>query len=148
MLRWDLSRTMAGLVLRSLSLLRRSRTRADRDLSWLSDTAMMERVLPPNPDLETKEEAHSTWHIQDWRKLERKLHGPIFKCGGFPWWVIILAELVGVNVQVLTRDAGAFCSSLMGTTRSMSRFTSSMRGRISHQRIGMPVCSLRWCCRT
>lgn len=53
---------------------------------------MMERVLPPNPDLETKEEAHSTWHIQDWRKLERKLHGPIFKCGGFPWWVIILAE--------------------------------------------------------
>ncbi|KAJ5182979.1 Ubiquitin carboxyl-terminal hydrolase 21 [Penicillium capsulatum] len=50
--------------------------------------AMMARVLPQSPDLETAEEAHHTWHIEDWRKLERKLHGPTFKCGGFPWRIL------------------------------------------------------------
>lgn len=54
------------------------------------DEAMMARVLPKNPDLETEDETYNTWHIQDWRKQDRKIHGPIFKCGGFPWWVIYL----------------------------------------------------------
>jgi len=52
------------------------------------DAAMMERVLPKNPDLETEEETHHTWHIENWRKLDRKVHGPVFKCGGYPWWVM------------------------------------------------------------
>ncbi|KAJ5104666.1 hypothetical protein NUU61_002013 [Penicillium alfredii] len=50
--------------------------------------AMMARVLPKNPDLETEDETHHTWHIRDWRKLDRKLHGPAFKCGGFPWRIL------------------------------------------------------------
>lgn len=65
---------------------------ANRDTK--SDAAMMERVLPKNPDLETEEETHHSWHIENWRKLDRKLHGPVFKCGGYPWWVIIPNELV------------------------------------------------------
>lgn len=50
--------------------------------------AMMARVLPKNPDLETEDETYNTWHIQDWRKQDRKIHGPIFKCGGFPWRIL------------------------------------------------------------
>ncbi|KAK9546263.1 ubiquitin-specific protease ubp15 [Aspergillus fumigatus] len=50
--------------------------------------AMMARILPKDPDLETADEAYHTWHIQDWRKLKKKEHGPIFQCGGFPWRVL------------------------------------------------------------
>ncbi|KAJ5665218.1 Ubiquitin carboxyl-terminal hydrolase 21 [Penicillium maclennaniae] len=50
--------------------------------------AMMERVLPKNPDLETEEETYHSWHIENWRKLDRKLHGPVFKCGGSPWRIL------------------------------------------------------------
>jgi hypothetical protein len=49
------------------------------------DEAMMARVLPKNPDHETVEEVYNTWHIRDWRKLEKKIHGPVFKSGGTPW---------------------------------------------------------------
>lgn len=59
-----------------------------------SDAAMMDRVLPKISDLETEEETHSEWHIEGWRKLDRKLHGPIFKCGGYPWWVLLLERRV------------------------------------------------------
>lgn len=58
---------------------------ADPSSSGPSDEAMMARVLPKNPDHETVEEIHNTWHIQDWRKLEKKIHGPVFKCGETPW---------------------------------------------------------------
>ncbi|KAJ5832000.1 hypothetical protein N7474_000311 [Penicillium riverlandense] len=51
-------------------------------------TAMMARVLPKTPDLETADETHNTWHIKDWRKLDRKVHGPTFECGGFPWRIL------------------------------------------------------------
>jgi ubiquitin carboxyl-terminal hydrolase 7 len=54
--------------------------------------AMMERVLPKTPDLETEEETYHSWHIENWRKLDRKLHGPVFKCGGSPWWVMFPGE--------------------------------------------------------
>jgi hypothetical protein len=53
------------------------------------DAAMMARVLPKNPDLETLEEVHNTWHIENWRKMDKKSHGPAFKCGGSPWWVAV-----------------------------------------------------------
>ncbi|KAL2863310.1 ubiquitin-specific protease UBP15 [Aspergillus lucknowensis] len=50
--------------------------------------AMMARLLPKDPDLETIEETWHTWHIQDWRKLKRREHGPVFNCGEFPWRVL------------------------------------------------------------
>jgi ubiquitin carboxyl-terminal hydrolase 7 len=52
-----------------------------------TDAAMMAKVLPVNPDLETLDECYNSWHLKDWRKMERKSHGPIFQCGGSPWWV-------------------------------------------------------------
>ncbi|KAB8234736.1 ubiquitin-specific protease UBP15 [Aspergillus alliaceus] len=51
-------------------------------------TAMMARVLPKDPDLETEDEAYHTWHIKDWRKLKKKEHGPTFQCAGFPWRIL------------------------------------------------------------
>ncbi|KAJ5947605.1 Ubiquitin carboxyl-terminal hydrolase 21 [Penicillium verhagenii] len=50
--------------------------------------AMMARVLPKPADLEAEEETHNVWHIKDWRKSERKLHGPVFNCGGSPWRIL------------------------------------------------------------
>ncbi|CAL00824.1 uncharacterized protein An09g05480 [Aspergillus niger] len=50
--------------------------------------AMMARILPKDPDLETEDETYHTWHIQDWRKLKKKEHGPVFQCAGFPWRVL------------------------------------------------------------
>lgn len=50
--------------------------------------ATMARVLPKDPDLETEAETYNTWHIQDWRKLRRREHGPVFECGGFPWRIL------------------------------------------------------------
>lgn len=47
--------------------------------------AVMARVLPKDPDLETEDETWHTWNIQDWRKLKKKEHGPVFQCGGSPW---------------------------------------------------------------
>lgn len=64
---------------------------------------MMERVLPQIPDLETEEETHHTWHIENWRKLDRKLHGPIFNCGGVPWWVILSAPVEWCWVDTVRR---------------------------------------------
>ncbi|OOQ85624.1 putative ubiquitin C-terminal hydrolase (HAUSP) [Penicillium brasilianum] len=57
-------------------------------LSAADHTAMMARVLPKNPDLETLEEVHNTWHIQNWRKMDKKSHGPVFKCGGSSWRIL------------------------------------------------------------
>lgn len=59
----------------------------DRLTISLIDAAIMARVLPKDPELETEAETHHTWHIRDWRKMGRKEHGPIFECGGSPWWV-------------------------------------------------------------
>jgi ubiquitin carboxyl-terminal hydrolase 7 len=56
--------------------------------TWgFTDEAMMAKYLSPEPDLETLAEAHHTWHITNCSKLQRREHGPIFECGGFPWWV-------------------------------------------------------------
>lgn len=53
----------------------------------LTDGAMKSRFLAPIPDLETQSEATHTWTIDDWRSLPRKARGPIFECGGHPWYV-------------------------------------------------------------
>lgn len=49
--------------------------------------AMMAKVLPENPDLETEAQTYNTWNIENWTKMRRKEHGPVFDCGGAPWCV-------------------------------------------------------------
>lgn len=50
------------------------------------DEAMKELVLPPlveEPPILA--DAVHTWHIEGWRSLAKKEHGPIFHSGGYPW---------------------------------------------------------------
>ena len=52
------------------------------------DEEMSKHVLQePFPELETIDEAHFTWQIEGWRSMERKVHSPVFECGGYPWLV-------------------------------------------------------------
>lgn len=46
---------------------------------------MRAHIFTDNGDLEVDTEAVSTWNIQDWRRLPRKTHSPIFDCDGHPW---------------------------------------------------------------
>ena len=57
-----------------------------------TDEAMKAKVLPPIADLEIETEAVSTWSIDDWRALKQKERGPIFQCGGHPWYVGTIRE--------------------------------------------------------
>ena len=50
---------------------------------------MKAKVLHEVPDLEIEAEGYSTWQIENYRALSKKEHGPIFKCGGHPWFAII-----------------------------------------------------------
>ena len=50
------------------------------------DATMKDIILPPlleQPPI--LEDQVNTWHIQNWRNLQRKEHGPVFEAGGFPW---------------------------------------------------------------
>lgn len=60
----------------------------------ITDEAMMARLLPKDPELETEDEAYHTWHVKDWRSMKQRDHGPTFQCGGFPWWVDYLAHML------------------------------------------------------
>ncbi|KAK2743533.1 hypothetical protein FQN57_004830 [Myotisia sp. PD_48] len=43
------------------------------------------RFFPEEDEYETIDKTYCTWHIQNWSKLRRKEHGPVFQCAGFPW---------------------------------------------------------------
>ncbi|KAI9771069.1 MAG: hypothetical protein M1839_002966 [Geoglossum umbratile] len=59
--------------------------------------AMRLVALPINPDLEIEAETVFTWHIQDWRNLQRREHGPDMTCGGYPWRILFFPY--GNNVE-------------------------------------------------
>ena len=41
--------------------------------------------MPVLPDLEVEAEGYHTWHIENYRTLSKKEHGPVFEVGGYPW---------------------------------------------------------------
>ncbi|KMU74630.1 ubiquitin carboxyl-terminal hydrolase 21, variant [Coccidioides immitis RMSCC 3703] len=92
MIRWGSWRTLAFATMSQfVAILRRvfgfaGGHTANRIVS--TDESMITRVLPELPDTETLEQTHHTWHIQNWTRMERKEHGPIFECGGSPWRVL------------------------------------------------------------
>lgn len=47
---------------------------------------MKKTLLHEDMNLETEDETVYTWKIENWRKMERRSHGPIFHCGGSPWF--------------------------------------------------------------
>ena len=49
---------------------------------------MKEVVVPPMlEEYKILDDVVYTWSIENWRQLQKKEHGPIFKAGGFPWYV-------------------------------------------------------------
>lgn len=49
---------------------------------------MKKTLFVDNPDLEVEAEAYDTWHIEKWRNLSKREHGPVFECGGSKWRVL------------------------------------------------------------
>lgn len=49
------------------------------------DERMIPQLLPETGDLETEDIQVFHWHIKDWKALEARSHGPVFRAGGFPW---------------------------------------------------------------
>ncbi|KAL9128721.1 MAG: hypothetical protein Q9217_002654 [Psora testacea] len=63
----------------------------EQELEPLADDfdTMRARFLPQLPDLETADEAISTWNIENYRSLQQKERGPTFECGGHPWRILL-----------------------------------------------------------
>lgn len=98
----------------------------------------------PLPDLEIIDETSFTWEIDGWRSMERKVHGPIFDCGGHPWsvpWWKRYEEFIA-DVELI----GKSCSSLMETAFNVPPYTSStgLMRPTRHQKDGIAVCSSAW----
>jgi ubiquitin carboxyl-terminal hydrolase 7 len=51
----------------------------------MPDEAMKAHIMPKNPDLEIETEGYNTWHIEKYRTLSKREHGPMFEIGGHPW---------------------------------------------------------------
>ena len=58
---------------------------------------MKAEILAPIPDTEIEAEAHHTWHIEEWRRLDRREQGPVFQAGKQPWRVLLFP--FGNNVE-------------------------------------------------
>lgn len=55
---------------------------------FLLDESMKKHLLPELPELEIEAEGYHTWHLENWRKLPKRLQGPLFEVGGSPWRVL------------------------------------------------------------
>ncbi|KAK2875119.1 hypothetical protein FQN49_001764 [Arthroderma sp. PD_2] len=59
--------------------------------------AMMADLLPLGEELESQEETHNTWTIQDWGSLQKKELGQAFQCGSGAWQILLYPEGNGVD---------------------------------------------------
>lgn len=50
-----------------------------------TDEAMKSLVFTDDPNLEVEEECIFHWDIVNWKKMDRKSHSPVFRCGDSPW---------------------------------------------------------------
>jgi len=47
---------------------------------------MKELALQPlAEDPPIKDTVVNTWKVENWRRVSKKEHGPIFEAGGYPW---------------------------------------------------------------
>ncbi|CDH50856.1 cysteine proteinase [Lichtheimia corymbifera JMRC:FSU:9682] len=61
----------------------------DAKFSIMDSNNTINHLLPEISDLETEEVKVFHWHIEDWRALEPRCHGPEFTAGGFPWRILL-----------------------------------------------------------
>ena len=64
------------------------------------------------PDLghDVKEFQVSHWKLQNWKKLEKKLTGPEFDCGGHKWYVFLVYRSFILLRNLRTSSGGYFSS--------------------------------------
>ncbi|KAL9102026.1 MAG: hypothetical protein Q9163_002781 [Psora crenata] len=67
---------------------------------------MKTRFLPKLPDLETADEAISTWNIERYRSLHQKERGPLFECGGHSWRILLFPYGNNVDFASLYLEQG------------------------------------------
>ena len=107
------------------------------------DDAMKAKVLHKLPDLEIESEAVHTWNVENYRNLERKERGPIFECGGHPWYVSLVSTsgISNRRSQSVNSSLGEFYYFHMGITQTMRLYTSNkgMTIKISQRKGGMHV---------
>ncbi|EFQ98394.1 ubiquitin carboxyl-terminal hydrolase 21 [Nannizzia gypsea CBS 118893] len=60
-------------------------------------TAMMAELLPLGNGLETQEQTHNTWAIQDWTSLQQRELGKPFQCGSGSWQILLYPQGNGVD---------------------------------------------------
>ncbi|KFH73362.1 ubiquitin thiolesterase [Podila verticillata NRRL 6337] len=58
-----------------------------QDVHWLT-----EKVIPPLPDLETRECQTFQWNITDWKALDKRVTGPEFDIGGYKWRILLFPQ--------------------------------------------------------
>ena len=95
------------------------------------------------PDLgyDQKDFTAYTWHLNNWRKLEKKLTSPEFECGGHKWSVYRLLYVFSNRVII-----GAYYYFPLGIPMlllmTQYQFTLIMPNPRSHQKAGTPAPSL------
>lgn len=60
----------------------------------------------PISDLDVIDETHYTWEVSNWRGLEKKVHGPVFECGGQPWRILFFPSGNAVDCVSLYLEHG------------------------------------------
>lgn len=51
---------------------------------------LAKRLMKPLPDYPIKEQTYNVWEITDWNGFtEDKVRGPLFRCGGFEWNILL-----------------------------------------------------------
>lgn len=124
----------------------------DRILMWklITDDDMITTLFPvdPDPDLEVEEQTSQTWHIQDWKKLEKKVYWPTFECGGSTWYVLTITPRPKIS-PFLKLCTGEFSCIRPETAWISCQCTSKQAPRQKRiKTIGMPVPSLQQSCGT
>ncbi|CAG8492745.1 6398_t:CDS:2 [Racocetra fulgida] len=51
----------------------------------VTDYDAMANKIMPDPGYEIEDFQHHTWHINNWRSLEKRITGPEFEAGGWKW---------------------------------------------------------------
>ena len=109
----------------------------------VSDEAFVARHMP-DLGYDQKDFTAFTWHLKNWRKLEKKLTSPEFECGGHKWLVHYVQCIPYVlSYYVITGAYYCFPSGTpMPPLMTQYQFTLIMLNPRSHRKAGTPAPSL------
>ena len=68
-----------------------------RQLIHSTVESMKAFLLEEIPDTETDAEAYHTWHVKNYKGLQKREQGPVFTCGDHPWRILFFP--FGNNVE-------------------------------------------------